>query len=728
MKNIRNFLKLEKLIEFFSWGQFKDFYQYVKAFWIDFFKEARRGTQTHLKGIKIFLLFSIVAFMILLGVVLRFTESSTFCGLCHQMNVYMDSWRASSHQHVACTKCHYEPGFLNHLKGKWVDGQVSLAYFISGKRPSRPHAEINDTSCLQKGCHKIEDLQENMVYKNVAFSHGKHLGELRRGMKLRCTTCHAQLVQGAHLTVHEINCFICHYYKAGPRGEEECISCAVGGCTSCHVEPKGDIKVKGWSFNHQKYIGRGVVCERCHINVVQGDAHVPEGKCVQCHNEPELLSTKYTSQFMHKNHVTDHKIECADCHSHIRHEIGPILTVVHSPAVCDKCHSKEIHMGPRELYRGSGGMGVPDSPSLMFTTNVDCIACHRKGEESRAALHTTKYVEKAMGEACVDCHGEGFDDTLRYWKTLLSRTENETNQRIFNVQKVLYEFEKNSEGSGDFRKAQNLLNEARHNYSYVLLGKGVHNIEYAFKLLNAANNKTEQALAVIDKSHKPREFQTRMTCTTLCHVGIEKRTVPFNDTKFSHETHVAGNGLKCSDCHSPRENHGKTFQKNCANCHHGKEIKKVKCEDCHISVKRLVQGKGGIGVKERPSNKLDVVECIDCHRGVPLRKKDTFDAIKKRCIECHDQSYGEMLVRWKAASEGLLKKVTPKMEKMREEIGRIELRGGHTFVYRKLFGEAEFNYNLAKKGNGVHNLEYMEELLEFANNRLDEAFKQLAKK
>jgi hypothetical protein len=471
-----------------------------------------------------------------------------------------------------------------------------------------------------------------------------------------------------------------------------------------------------------------VACEKCHLSVVQGDGHVPEGKCVECHNEPVILSTKYTSQVMHKKHVTDHKIECSKCHTPLRHEIGSILTFTRSPTICDKCHSKEMHPGPRELYRGSGGIGVPDSPSLMFTTNIDCIACHRKGEESQAALHTTKYAEKAIGEACVDCHGEGYDETLKHWKVLLSKAENESNQRIFNVQKVLYDFEKTRGGAADFKKAQNLLNEARHNYSFVLLGKGVHNIEYSFKLLNVANNKTEQALAAIDKGYKPKEFQTQMTCTTLCHVGVEKRTVPFNDIKFSHETHMTGKSLKCSDCHAPRENHGKTFQKNCADCHHEKEMKKVKCEDCHVSVKRLIQGKGGIGVKERPSNKLDVVECMDCHRGVLAKKKDTFDAIKKRCIECHDQSYGEVAVRWKTTSEGLLKKVVPKLDKVREEIGRIELRKGHTFVYRKLYGEAEFNFNLVKKGNGVHNLEYTEELLEFANNRLDEAIKQLSKK
>jgi tRNA(Arg) A34 adenosine deaminase TadA len=69
------------------------------------------------------------------------------------MNAYMESWRTSSHKHVACTKCHYEPGFLNHMKGKWVDGQVSLAYFISGKTPERPHAEINALSQAGERAH-----------------------------------------------------------------------------------------------------------------------------------------------------------------------------------------------------------------------------------------------------------------------------------------------------------------------------------------------------------------------------------------------------------------------------------------------------------------------------------------------------------------------------------------------------------------------------------------------
>jgi hypothetical protein len=44
-----------------------------------------------------------------------------------------------------------------------------------------------------------------------------------------------------------------------------------------------------------------------------------------------------------------------------------------------------------------------------------------------------------------------------------------------------------------------------------------------------------------------------------------------------------------------------------------------------------------------------------------------------------------------------------------------------------LYGDAEFNFNIVKKGNGVHNLEFAEDLLDYSNSRLDEALKQLTK-
>ena len=144
-------------------------------------------------------------------------------------------------------------------------------------------------------------------------------------------------------------------------------------------------------------------------------------------------------------------------------------------------------------------------------------------------------------------------------------------------------------------------------------------------------------------------------------------------------------------------------------------------------MKRLVEGKGGLGVQEKPSVKLDKVQCLDCHPGVAAKKKDAFDAIQKRCVECHDKSYSETAAQWKTKSEQLLKQTAEKMKQVKAEIDRIELRGGHTFVYRKLYGDAEFNYTIVQKGSGVHNLEYAEELLKYASNRLDDALKQMVK-
>ena len=52
-----------------------------------------------------------------------------------------------------------------------------------------------------------------MVFKNVLFSHPRHIEQMRRQKQLRCTTCHSQIVQGAHMTVTDVECFICHFYK-----------------------------------------------------------------------------------------------------------------------------------------------------------------------------------------------------------------------------------------------------------------------------------------------------------------------------------------------------------------------------------------------------------------------------------------------------------------------------------------------------------------------------------
>src|SRR4030043_2327496 len=97
--------------------------------------------------------------------ILKFSESPSSCGRCHNMKEYVESWKTSSHNKVACLSCHRRPGFLNHLKGKGADLQLGLTYLLIGKGLRRLHYEGDDGNCLQKGCHSIEDLKGARIFK-----------------------------------------------------------------------------------------------------------------------------------------------------------------------------------------------------------------------------------------------------------------------------------------------------------------------------------------------------------------------------------------------------------------------------------------------------------------------------------------------------------------------------------------------------------------------------------
>ncbi|NIR31771.1 MAG: hypothetical protein GWN99_04120, partial [Gemmatimonadetes bacterium] len=96
--------------------------------------------------------------------------------------------------------------------------------YVTGAYGTKPWAEIEDAACLRSGCHTERELEGQVNYEGVRFDHSQHLGELRRGKRLRCTSCHSQIVQGsqsvvfqgvpigaAHLRVTAVTCYLCHF-------------------------------------------------------------------------------------------------------------------------------------------------------------------------------------------------------------------------------------------------------------------------------------------------------------------------------------------------------------------------------------------------------------------------------------------------------------------------------------------------------------------------------------
>ncbi|MHC4948821.1 MAG: multiheme c-type cytochrome, partial [Planctomycetota bacterium] len=322
----------------------------------------------------------------------------------------------------------------------------------------------------------------------ISFDHAPHIRELRRGKQLRCVSCHSQLVQGRHISVTLETCYTCHF-KGLEHGRDEGV---IGGCTSCHSAPKREIRLATGVFDHDEYVSRGVECFNCHSDSIKGDGEVPQQLCWTCHNQTAQVARYSEARFIHQTHITENKVECSSCHLQIEHHLdagtprarqalGEGLMLEHGGA-CGQCH-ESTHAGPDELYRGTGGRGVPDMPSPMYRAQVDCIACHqvrqRPGEEALIAGQ----VYAAAQASCDHCHGARYRDTLDLWKETIDTHLREAEVHLEMARRHVEQTEAPPVEALEQRR---LLADAEHNVRFVRIGRGVHNMNYATGLLNVA--------------------------------------------------------------------------------------------------------------------------------------------------------------------------------------------------------------------------------------------------
>jgi len=707
----------------------------------DFFHEAARGTREHWKGLLVFAAVSFCVFILLIVLLLKATASYKFCGMCHNMDTYIESWKQSSHKEVSCLECHFEPGVWGELKGKWK-AQTHVVMKITGTAPPRPHTEIADSSCLREGCHSTTELKATTInFKGVDFSHNTHLNNLRRGKKLKCVSCHSQIVQGEHLTVTETTCFMCHFYDKENHLEiSDCQTCHTSNRTKIYVDSNVDMP-----FVHKDYIDRGVNCEQCHFGIVYGDGHIMDNVCVQCHSEPHLLEGSYSSEKMHFNHVTAHKVECFRCHSNIDHYIvreqstkylerqktiktAVINSGLHYDNNCAKCHTFEQHDSIHKMYAGNGGTEVKEMPSGMYMAHLDCASCHLTVYDVEGV---TKKIKRTgfneMIKSCAECHGAGYDDMAKHWKEILAKELSKTKKSLTQV--------KLDQVKNVAPEAAHLYKIAQKNYDFVKNSYGIHNIDYALALLADCRDRCEKVLAIIDPAYQAKTITSPTGCTELCHSCvecIETKPVPFGDVQFPHDVHVVDEGLECLDCHSDRDHHGRTILKNCKDCHHGEGVGAVECADCHSATYNLFHGQNACDeiscdIKGTVDPMAADVSCNDCHTEIGEDKTMTDAALKQACIGCHDDdpAYGTMLDEWRQEVVAL------NIEGLKSDLAQIQKsvlmairNGDYTYGAQDLLNNAEKNLKLLD-GNPIHNLEFAKELTEKITGLLDRARKQL---
>jgi len=617
-----------------------------------------------------------------------------FCLNCHYMKPYYEQWKTSSHKNITCMKCH------EYSSSKML---LSTIKYLADSYNPRPRTEIPNKNCLQSGCHEKRLLPAKVKFKGkIDFDHSKHLNGFKRGKVLRCTSCHSQIVQGGHIEVTSEVCYICHF-KGAAKGE------AITGCPSCHGNPKGIVEHGGFMVDLDQYLRTGVRCNKCHVDVIKGEGNVPKEKCYSCH--VERIERYEDHQFIHANHITNHGIDCLSCHQPIEHKnIKMVKTLEVS---CEGCHSK-LHSAQKEMYMGAAGKGVENTPSRMFAAQVACDGCHTQVETVKGTHILGDKSFKADKRSCIACHTTGYDEMLDVWENEINKILSELGPRISIATEAL----KSSGKTGtDLSKGKLFIEDAKYNYKFVSEGRGVHNVEYAVKLLKASNDMLDEAMKIVKRDFIPPERSEILKfsdayCNIMCHKLIKSRDkFEFQEVDFPHKYHINDVGIECGQCHSLKI-HKKTLinKKGCVTCHH--EDKNAQCSRCHSFQHQLYYGDIK-GFKKRgkfPSLMAKgKVTCAGCH---DITKPHSMEIMKGKCIECHSKEYGKMLDEWKAKLNMMFGEIRSLIDK--DDLALIFAQremGKEVIDDRKLFNEALSKYNLISKGKGVHNFEYSENIL-----------------
>lgn len=621
---------------------------------------------------------------------IEYTSHSHFCASCHYMKPFYRSWETSSHSHVECNTCHYPPGLRSKLRAK-VEGILQVGrYWTKLYLKSKPRAEIPDKACLREGCHEKRLLEGLVKYKKIVFDHKIHFTDLKRGKRLRCTSCHSQIVQGEHITVTESTCFICHFKESEhyPR---------ISDCYHCHHK-EDLISEKTSRFNHSSVFDEGFECDKCHSNTIIGDGIVPRENCYKCHWKIDRLNKYDDTDLMHSTHIFSHKIECNQCHLDIQHKIVKDIEAISD---CKTCHI-DYHQAQKILFLGEGGKGISHPmPNIMLEKGLSCKGCHIFHEETGGkVIKSETFISKA--EACESCHGKGFARIMKEWKISTEKKLSEI-RIIYNKASDELKRTKNVQKE----KARKLLEEAIFNIDIVERGKSVHNVEYSHELLTASYNMVVEALKVVGSSYKPESFlgvaREITTQCSNCHTGIEEINTQVFGLDFPHKKHLIEQKMQCSTCHSNVRKHGEFIasKQGCAVCHH-KDTEKD-CSACHKLQAMFYEG-GQLNGHNIP---MDImfeaeVECTGCH----LDSRDQiYRSDKNKCIDCHEEEYGKIFFEWQNSIKDLIRSLKTSL-KERKKLSLPKEEQAQLLNIEKSLKNIELDAS-----SGIHNYLIIDEML-----------------
>ena len=258
----------------------------------------------------------VVALLAITGSLL-YTEQSSFCPVCHEMQPYYDAWQAGGHvSHAECVDCHIDPGFVAHIAHKPSEMVELWDHFFGNKKFPNFNVDVPNSRCVR--CHATVNVKSASL-----FSHATHAA------KATCKDCHSQ---AGHIVSIEA------LASAGILKTDVTVPSVTG------VTPSA---ITG----HKK-----VVCQECHNQA--------QMKCSQCHQPPH-----------------EDRGECSNCHRPgtafvASHPSGTDCASCHKPPAnhfgtdCKSCHTPGTPFTSATFNHPRTQHGYQSRP---------CVKCHPNG-------------------------------------------------------------------------------------------------------------------------------------------------------------------------------------------------------------------------------------------------------------------------------------------------------------------------------------------------------------
>lgn len=460
-------------------------------------------------------------------------------------------------------------------------------------------AAVSPGTCA--ACHADADLDAEVEYHNVAFTHTTHPGPLDE-QPLGCAACHTHETGEADLGIATDGCFLCHAEL--PASATGSATLAADGCAGCHVQPAHTaFATSGEPIDHATVLERGISCLLCHYDVAAGSGAVEAATCRSCHGvsggpAPLRGGESMAAADVHPVHLdTLVELTCARCHDPVDHRVVKIASSI--VLDCGSCHvegdpalrmpiDSAAHRAVQMLYAGLDPHHVDVRPALKFTERIACTSCH---DTASTALPTGSAAQlAAIRDECSGCHGPRFAPLLDPWVRGMSRNTEITGSYV-------------QAAAADSRirantTADSIARDAVSVWREVASADGVHNLPAADALLRSALASAVAAYRQVGVSPPVRPAlgpdPADLSCAR-CHYGIQVvENTAFGET-FSHDDHVIAGSLSCSRCHSNADlfaADGTTFdpahgvtritETQCATCHHVDRA--GQCSACHSPV------------------------------------------------------------------------------------------------------------------------------------------------